>query len=82
MLKTLTSLGMGFENDTRFTEPALYAVQNGFTCLYPQEVDPDHAPVSSHPPILYKTENHGATWEPYGQFIKTSGGYRLERFQT
>lgn len=79
-MRNLNSLEMGFDPEKRFVEAVLYAVQGSYPVITPLDVDPDDAPESGHPPILYKTTDHGASWVSVGQFAKTSGGYRLEWF--
>lgn len=54
-MRNLNSLEMGFEPENHFVEAVLYAVQGSYPVINPLDVDPDDAPESGHPPILYKT---------------------------
>jgi hypothetical protein len=78
--RTLTALEMGYEPDIHTAYSQMYAIHGGYPVFNPRDIDPDDAVASSHPPRLYCTTDHGATWEPVGQYVKRSGGYSLQWF--
>jgi hypothetical protein len=78
--RTLTALEMGYEPDIRLVESTMYAIQGSYPVLNALDINPDEAVASSHRPFLYRTTDHGATWETVGQYVKRSGGYSLQWF--
>ena len=78
--RTLTALEMGFQPDIRLANALMYAVQGGYPVLNALDIDIDDAVASSHPPLLYRTTDHGATWEPVGRYVRDARRYSLQWF--